>query len=176
MGRVPELRQLHNEWEAVKEGAQRLVLVSGDAGIGKSRLVAEFARQISVTDNPLVLYGRCDEDVAGPFEAIGQALAPYVRACNPARLAGELDDLAAGTGQRSSPARVSFYRGLPQMQCTRIHTLPVCGCSTPSLALSAWHRCLLRCFWYSMTPLGSRANTLVAQAPCAGGSARAYVE
>ncbi len=93
VGRVPELGQLHNEWEAVREGAQRLVLVSGDAGIGKSRLVAEFARQIVVNDGPLVLHGRCDEDVAGPFEALGQALAPYLRACDPGRLAAELGDL-----------------------------------------------------------------------------------
>jgi DNA-binding CsgD family transcriptional regulator/tetratricopeptide (TPR) repeat protein len=99
VGRVPELRQLHNEWAAVKRGALRLVLVSGDAGIGKSRLVAEFARQIVVNDDPLVLYGRCDEDVAGPFEAVGYALAPYVRACNPGRLAGELGDLAAELGR-----------------------------------------------------------------------------
>ncbi|MCG2623915.1 AAA family ATPase [Arthrobacter sp. I2-34] len=94
VGRVPELQQLHNEWEKVKGGAQRLVLVSGDAGIGKSRLVAEFTRQIAVSDDPLVLHGRCDEDVSGPFEAVGHALAPFVRACNPSRLAAELDDLA----------------------------------------------------------------------------------
>lgn len=93
VGRVPELRRLHNEWGEVKGGAQRLVLVSGDAGIGKSRLVAEFARQISVSDDLMVLHGRCDEDVAGPFEAVGHALAPYIRACNPNRLAAELGDL-----------------------------------------------------------------------------------
>ena len=95
VGRLPELRQLHDEWKAVKEGAQRLVLVSGDAGIGKSRLVAEFTRQLLVDDEPLVLHGRCDEDVAGPFEAVGHALAPYIRASNPASLAGELGDVAA---------------------------------------------------------------------------------
>ncbi|GAA4046714.1 hypothetical protein GCM10023063_37410 [Arthrobacter methylotrophus] len=94
VGRGPELRQLHNEWGKVQGGAQGLVLISGDAGIGKSRLVAEFARQISVTDDPVVLHGRCDEDVAGPFEALGQALAPYLRACDPGRLAAELGDLA----------------------------------------------------------------------------------
>ncbi|WP_343999136.1 AAA family ATPase, partial [Pseudarthrobacter sulfonivorans] len=94
VGRGPELEQLHDEWDMAKAGAQRLVLVSGDAGIGKSRLVAEFVRQISVTDHPLVLHGRCDEDVSGPFEAVGQALAPYLRACDPGRLAAELGDLA----------------------------------------------------------------------------------
>lgn len=94
VGRGAELQRLHNEWREVKGGAQRLVLVSGEAGIGKSRLVAEFARQISATDHPLVLHGRWDEDVAGPFEAVGQALAPYIRACDPGRLAAELGDLA----------------------------------------------------------------------------------
>ena len=95
VGRLPELQQLHDEWDMVRAGAQRLVLVSGDAGIGKSRLVAEFVRQLLVNDDPLVLHGRCDEDVAGPFEAVGHALAPYIRASNPASLAGELGDVAA---------------------------------------------------------------------------------
>lgn len=99
VGRFPELQQLHDEWGKVKGGAQRLVLVSGDPGIGKSRLVAEFARQISDNDHPLVIYGRCDEDVAGPFEAVGHALAPYIRAWEPGRLAGELGDLAAELGR-----------------------------------------------------------------------------
>ncbi|MFD1210509.1 ATP-binding protein [Arthrobacter sp. GCM10027362] len=120
VGRIPELRQLHNEWEEVKEGAQRLVLVSGDAGIGKSRLVAEFARQISVTDDPLVLYGRCDEDVAGPFEAVGHALAPYFRACDPSRLAGELDDLAGELGRIIPGSGIR----LPRIPADAMHSDP----------------------------------------------------
>jgi tetratricopeptide (TPR) repeat protein/DNA-binding CsgD family transcriptional regulator len=127
VGRRPELRQLHNEWGEVKEGAQRLVLVSGDAGIGKSRLVAEFVRQISVTDHALVLHGRCDEDVAGPFEAVGQALTPYIRACDPARLAAELGDLAEelsrivpNSGLRSPRVPVDAMRSDPRFIRSRL--------------------------------------------------------
>ncbi len=44
VGRDAEIAALAQEWEAVLGGATRVVLVVGEAGIGKSRLVGEFRR------------------------------------------------------------------------------------------------------------------------------------
>ncbi len=58
VGRASELAELERTFERVaSERACRLVTVSGEAGIGKTRLVDEFARRVA--DSSLVLVGRC---------------------------------------------------------------------------------------------------------------------
>jgi hypothetical protein len=46
VGREEELQLLLSRWERVREGEGQLVRVIGEAGIGKSRLVAEFHDRI----------------------------------------------------------------------------------------------------------------------------------
>lgn len=46
-GREVELRLLLNRWERVREGEGQLILVVGEPGIGKSRLVEHFREQIA---------------------------------------------------------------------------------------------------------------------------------
>jgi predicted ATPase len=46
VGREPELGVLRQHWEQAKAGAGQVVLVSGEPGIGKSRLVQEFKEQL----------------------------------------------------------------------------------------------------------------------------------
>ncbi len=50
VGREDELRFLLNRWDQVREGEGQVVLVLGEAGIGKSRLVERFREQIA--DDP----------------------------------------------------------------------------------------------------------------------------
>ncbi len=47
VGREQEVRVLLDRWEEVKEGAGQVVLLSGEAGIGKSRLVRVLREQIA---------------------------------------------------------------------------------------------------------------------------------
>src|SRR5262245_42408627 len=47
IGREPELGVLRQHWEQAKAGAGQVVLVSGEPGIGKSRLVQEFKEQLA---------------------------------------------------------------------------------------------------------------------------------
>jgi tetratricopeptide (TPR) repeat protein len=56
VGRAPELTFLRDAWDHVREDRRcELVTVVGEAGVGKSRLVAEFLHSI----DPLTVRGRC---------------------------------------------------------------------------------------------------------------------
>ncbi len=56
VGRGDELRVLHNAWQlALESRSCELVTIVGEPGIGKSRLVFEFEREIDVP----VVHGRC---------------------------------------------------------------------------------------------------------------------
>ena len=58
IGREQELNAVFHEWEAVKAGRGRLVLLEGEPGIGKSRLVTEVKRRIE-REGAAVLQFRC---------------------------------------------------------------------------------------------------------------------
>lgn len=72
-GRAEELTRLARAWELSVEGDRRAVFLSGEPGVGKTRLALEFARKIEMRDG-LVLYGRCDEDPLVCYEPFTQAL------------------------------------------------------------------------------------------------------
>jgi len=76
VGRKQESTQLRSWWEAVKAGDWRLLLVDGEAGVGKTRLVVELARAIE-DEGAAVLWGRCDEDAVIPFQPLAEALSRY---------------------------------------------------------------------------------------------------
>ena len=58
--RATELAFLEDCWAQALGGARQLVLLAGDAGIGKTRAAAEFSRRAHAA-GALVLYGRFDE-------------------------------------------------------------------------------------------------------------------
>lgn len=87
VGRRDELARLREAWAATPSphGAS-LALVRGDAGVGKSRLVAELGRWAH-RQGATVLAGRCDADLAVPYQPVAEALAHHVRHEAPERLA-----------------------------------------------------------------------------------------
>jgi WD40 repeat protein/DNA-binding SARP family transcriptional activator len=74
VGRDAELGWLREAWAQASSGQGGTVLVSGVAGIGKTRLAAELAHNVH-EEGALVLYGRCDPSSSNPLQPVEQALA-----------------------------------------------------------------------------------------------------
>ncbi|HSZ36488.1 MAG TPA: BTAD domain-containing putative transcriptional regulator [Acidimicrobiales bacterium] len=79
VGRERESALLRDWWASVGKGDGDLLLVEGDPGIGKTRLVGELARAVE-SEGALVLWGRCDEDPVAPFQPFAEALGRYFHA------------------------------------------------------------------------------------------------
>lgn len=77
-GRRAAFDTLVHAWKESAGGETRIVLLSGEAGIGKTRLAGEVARRAHDAGGT-VLYGRCDEDVYVPFQPFVEALAQVVQ-------------------------------------------------------------------------------------------------
>jgi class 3 adenylate cyclase/DNA-binding CsgD family transcriptional regulator len=74
VGRDAEWDALREGWAAIRSGGgQQIVLVGGEAGAGKSRLAAEFARACH-DDGATVLFGGCDPELVVPYQPWVQAL------------------------------------------------------------------------------------------------------
>ena len=90
VGRGAIVERLRVAWELVRREPTRLVLLGGEAGIGKTRVMSEFAAEVR-GEGATVLYGRAPEEPLAPYQAFAEALRPYVAAC-------DLDELAAQAG------------------------------------------------------------------------------
>jgi class 3 adenylate cyclase/tetratricopeptide (TPR) repeat protein len=114
VGRVAERALLEGALTEVREGARRVVLLSGEPGIGKTRLASYLAHRAHA-EGFAVAWGTCSEELAVPYE-------PWIGVCSQLveyapqefieshvrRHGGELCRLA-----RNLPERVS---GLPEPQ------------------------------------------------------------
>jgi class 3 adenylate cyclase len=72
-GRETELAVLVDAWKESAEGHGRVVLLSGEPGIGKTRLATETAL-LARRNGALVLAGRCDEEMGLPYQPFVEAL------------------------------------------------------------------------------------------------------
>jgi len=79
VGREEELRCLLSRWERARDGEGHLVLVVGEAGIGKSRLVAEFHERIR--DTPHMWIESAGEQFFqnSPFHAVSEMLSQWLK-------------------------------------------------------------------------------------------------
>lgn len=93
VGRQAELAALAATAEAVRGGGSRVVLVTGEAGVGKSSLLARMGRVLE-SDGWLVVVGRCPEaEGAPPAWAWVESLRSLAGRVPPGELAGPLAPL-----------------------------------------------------------------------------------
>ena len=90
VGRVHELGMLDDAARTASGGVVRVVVVEGEAGIGKTSLVAHWASRRPAID--VVLVGRCGElGLTAPLDPLVVPLAAHLRSLDEARLRDVLD-------------------------------------------------------------------------------------
>jgi DNA-binding CsgD family transcriptional regulator len=93
VGRQEELRRLQRRLQSAAAGEPEALLIAGEAGVGKTRLVQEFAGRVA--GEAQVLLGSCIPLSGGglPYGPIVDALRPLARDLDPA----DLDELLGPT-------------------------------------------------------------------------------
>ena len=90
VGREAERSLVVDAWKEVVAGGRRVVLVAGEPGIGKTRLVKDVC-QLAHTHGGTVLWGGCEEELSVPYQ-------PFVEAIRWYASVADLDELRADLG------------------------------------------------------------------------------
>jgi tetratricopeptide (TPR) repeat protein len=95
IGRGADLDRLHQAYEEARDGGGKIVLLSGAAGTGKSRLVSDFLEELVAPDGPIILSGRSLEETDRAHQAFIEAAIGLLGEASPleARLSDLLPDL-----------------------------------------------------------------------------------
>lgn len=78
VGRRAELEALRQAWQQVQAGDGPVLMVSGERGVGKTRLLQELAVQVALA-GARVAVGRCTEAGGGPYHPWREVLPVLVR-------------------------------------------------------------------------------------------------
>ncbi len=89
VARDADLARLMAAYRRAAGGERQLVLLSGEPGIGKTRLATELALRAH-DEGAIVLYGRCDEEALLVQQPFVEALRHYVWGCPPQDLVAQL--------------------------------------------------------------------------------------
>lgn len=115
IGRSYELDQLHKRWHRTQGGCGGAIVVIGPGGIGKTRLVTEFAVSIHAAQG-VFLHGRCASTDPAPFAPLRNAVRDYVRRIKqlpqPARSAA-----LGRLGTAAAPFAALLTIALPSLHC-----------------------------------------------------------
>jgi tetratricopeptide (TPR) repeat protein len=94
VGREVELEKLQGLWRAARDNGGHLVLVSGEPGVGKTRLARELVASVGL-EGGLVLGGGCYEhEATTPYLPFVEALRQFVRDAEDEPLRAALGDSA----------------------------------------------------------------------------------
>ncbi len=91
VGRTGEIGQLEDLWKEAASARHQIVLVSGEPGMGKTRLATEFAQGVHDAAGAGVLYGRADEHGTLSYQ-------PFVEALRHWAINTSAEDLQASLG------------------------------------------------------------------------------
>lgn len=142
VGRQPELALLDDAWQAVTAGQRRAVFLAGEPGIGKTRLISQFAHH-ATNHGGVVLYGRAEQELGIPYKPIVEALTSYLRTCpdqelthQTGSLTGELTRLVPQLADRipdlpeplqaePETQRYRLFDAITELLATASHTWPL---------------------------------------------------
>ena len=126
VGRSAEREVLRQQWQLARAGHTLIVVITAEAGMGKSRLVSELATEVHAAGGR-VLLGACHEDVDEPYGPFVEAIADDAGGLGSAearRRAGDAVDtlarlsldlarvLGAASGQQPSDDVDAFERSM----------------------------------------------------------------
>ncbi len=85
VGREEELQQARSLWRSAASGQSQVLLISGEPGVGKTRLSRELAAQAAVAGGT-VLVGECFAEAGAPYAPVSQMIQQAVDGRSPAEL------------------------------------------------------------------------------------------
>jgi class 3 adenylate cyclase len=139
VGRFSEFDALSEAFKQMTASTRApMVLVSGEPGIGKSSLVGALAR-MAYGQDAVVLYGRCDEELAVPYQPWSEALRhlvthapePWLRGVRPeiTRLVPEIRerrlDLVAPSTSDADAERYGLFAAVIELLAAVSHDAPM---------------------------------------------------
>ncbi|HUC59093.1 MAG TPA: AAA family ATPase [Streptosporangiaceae bacterium] len=116
VGRDAEVGRLRELSAGVASGERRLVLMSGEPGIGKTTLAKKIARE-SRSQGSIVLFGSCERELAVPYEPWVTALSHLVQHAPEEFLQAHVER-HGGELARLVPALRTRVPGLPDTRST----------------------------------------------------------
>lgn len=78
VGRDDEIDVLQTAWENALAGRRRVVVLEGEAGVGKTRLAAHFAARAHA-EGAIIMWGRATAEAIVPYEALVEGLRTVLR-------------------------------------------------------------------------------------------------
>jgi DNA-binding SARP family transcriptional activator len=115
IGRAEEIKQLQRAYTSIRGGKQRVLFVSGEAGIGKTRLAREFSTWVE-GQGATVLWGNCYEmSGALPYQPIIDMLSGHIRNSSPEQLRSVLGNGAVDLAKIIPELRIKSP-GLPSLE------------------------------------------------------------
>jgi DNA-binding SARP family transcriptional activator len=126
VGRDGELEALERSWQAVVAGDRRLVTLSGEAGMGKTRLAQVFCQRAH-DGGAHVLWGRCTAENLVAYQPAAEALRTALRSVNPEilgsivdprpalRLLLPVDDVVGRAEPATDASRYDLYEALVEV-------------------------------------------------------------
>ncbi len=93
IGREHELAELQRFWNQARDGRGHLLVIAGEAGIGKTQLARELAREVTRQGAP-VLHGHYYAEIDAPYLGFWEALRDHIRGMEPQQAGDEIGGLA----------------------------------------------------------------------------------
>ena len=110
VGREEELTDATNLWNKALAGEGQLLLISGEPGIGKTRLIRELSTHVEVTGGRSMI-GECESDGGAPYSPFAQIVRKSLR--QGAENGFKLPDFVLGDLLELAPELKPYYPDIP---------------------------------------------------------------